>query len=302
MIQEGDILAFVTVRNEIDRLPYFLSHYRKLGIAHFFMVDNGSNDGTTEYLGTQTDVSLWHTRASYKRSRFGVDWLTGLQMRYGHGHWCLTVDADEILVYQDFERRSLSDVSRSLEAAGKDSFAALMLDMYPKSHLSKATHKAGHDPFSDLCWFDSGPYRVTMQTRLRNPWVQGGVRDRLFFQGQPERAPTLNKIPFVKWNWRYTYVSSTHSALPRRLNDAYGKGRAEVETGVLLHSKFLNSIIDKSREEKMRQEHFANSKLYDAYYDGLIEDPVLWTENSVRYAGWRQLIDLGLMAGQQDTD
>ena len=82
------ILAFTTLRNERVRLPYFLSYYRELGVEHFLMVDNGSTDDSREYLLEQGDVSLWHTEASYRKARFGADWLGWLQMRYGHGRWC----------------------------------------------------------------------------------------------------------------------------------------------------------------------------------------------------------------------
>ena len=34
-IRRGDILAAATVRNEIERLPHFLDHYRRLGVDHF---------------------------------------------------------------------------------------------------------------------------------------------------------------------------------------------------------------------------------------------------------------------------
>ena len=74
------------MRNEIIRLPYFLEYYRKLGVAHFLIVDNDSDDGTGEYLADQPDVSLWHTTHSYKLSRFGVDWLTWLQIKIGRAH------------------------------------------------------------------------------------------------------------------------------------------------------------------------------------------------------------------------
>lgn len=35
------ILLFSTMRNERIRLPYFLSYYRRLGVDHFLIVDNG---------------------------------------------------------------------------------------------------------------------------------------------------------------------------------------------------------------------------------------------------------------------
>ena len=51
------VLAFVTLRNEKPRLPYFLNYYRKLGVDHFLFVDNGSGDGRHELLSAEPDVS-----------------------------------------------------------------------------------------------------------------------------------------------------------------------------------------------------------------------------------------------------
>ena len=106
-IADTDILACSTMRNEMVRLPHFLDYHRKLGVNHFLIVENDSDDGTRDYLAKQLDVSLWTTPASYKLSRFGVDWLTWLQCKYAHGHWCLTVDADEILIYPHHDTRPL---------------------------------------------------------------------------------------------------------------------------------------------------------------------------------------------------
>ena len=64
-IAADDILVAATVRNEMIRLPYFLEHYRKLGVGHFLFVDNGSDDGTAAWLAEQPDVSLWtHARTA----------------------------------------------------------------------------------------------------------------------------------------------------------------------------------------------------------------------------------------------
>lgn len=295
-IAPGDILVVSTVRNEMVRLPHFLDYYRKLGVNQFLFVDNDSNDGTGEYLGRQADVSLWSTPHSYKRSRFGVDWLTWLQFRYAHGHWCLALDADEILVYPHMDTRPLRALTDWLDANSVRSFGTIMLDMYPKGPLNEATYKPGQDPIETLNWFDADNYFSTRRSILQNVTVQGGVRVRCFFADEPLRGPTMSKTPLVKWNRRYTYVSSTHSLLPRKLNHVgYGAGDTKT-TGVLLHTKFLPMIAEKSREEKQRQEHFANSSAYDDYYDGLIANPDLWCEQSCEYAGWRQLVAKGLMS------
>ena len=290
------ILVVSTMRNERLRLPYFLAHHRALGVDHFLIVDNDSDDGTREYLSAQPDVSLWSTPHSYRLSRFGVDWLTWLQMKYAHGHWCLTVDADEIFIYPHHDTRNLRALTEWLDMKGIASFGALMLDMYPKGPLQDQTYAPGDDPFDVLQWFDRGNYMIRRQPLLENLWIQGGPRARLFFADKPRRAPTMGKAPLVKWNRRYAYVSSSHSLLPRRLNHVYDDQGGEMTSGVLLHTKFLPAVVHKSAEEKQRREHFANSRLYDDYYDSLTDNPDLWCAHSTRLTGWRQLESLGLMS------
>ena len=295
-IRPDDILCFMTVRNEAQRLPHFLDHHRKLGVQHFLIVENDSSDGTRALLTAQPDVSLWTTKASYKLSRFGLDWVTWLQMRHGHDHWCLTLDADEILIYPYWETRPLRALTKWLEGQGQEAMGAMMLDLYPKGPVSKAVMDCGGNPLSVLQWFDPGNYAVQVQDRMGNMWIQGGPRARLFFAQDPRRAPTLNKIPLVRWNRRFAYVNSTHSMLPSRMNAVFASDGGEQTSGLLLHTKFLPEIISKAAEEKTRRQHFANSALYDRYYDTVIADPVLHCPASERLGGWRRLEALGLMS------
>lgn len=294
-IRGADVLCFATVRNERVRLPYFLEHYRQLGVAQFLIVDNESDDGTFEFLRMQRDVSLWRTGDSYRASRFGLDWLTWLQMRYAHGHWSLMVDADELLIYGQYETRTLIDLTGWLDAQGQSVFGAHMLDLYPRSALGGQTYLAGENPLDVVHWFDASPYRAERQMPLGNLWVQGGVRERVFFADAPARSPTLNKIPLVKWSRRYAYVNSCHSILPRDLNHAYDGPGGEIPSGVLLHTKFLPEITEKSGVEKERAQHFNHPEHFVDYYDKITGAPVLWDENSVRYESWQQLEALGLM-------
>ncbi len=286
----------MTVRNEADRLPHFLAHHRRLGVGHFLVVDNGSTDGTAQILRDAPDVSLWATTASYRASRFGVDWLTWLMIRHGHGRWCLTLDADEILVYPGWEERPLAALTAWLEARRIEGMGALLLDMYPEGPVGAGRYRPGDDPFTTLSWFDAGPYAARRQQPLGNLWVQGGARARAFFADAPQRAPTLNKLPLMKWNRRWVYVNSTHAVLPPRLNQLYGGPGGDAPSGILLHTKFLPLAIARAAEERARGEHFNDPAAFAAYYDAIAAGPTLWTPQSVRYQGWRQLVELGLMA------
>ena len=295
-IKNGDIFLFSTMRNEHVRLPYFLKYYREQGVNHFFIVDNDSNDGGLEYLAEQPDVSVWHTQNGYKRSRYGVDWLNWLQLRYAHGHWCLTVDPDEFFLFPFCDTRPIRALTDWLDASSIKSFSAMLLDMYPKGRIDAEPYMPGQNPMDIACWFDSGNYTINKNKKLGNLWIQGGPRARVFFPDEPEKAPALNKIPLVKWDRRYTYVSSTHNLLPRGLNLVYDEWGGEKASGVLLHTKFLNTFSEKATEELERKQHYSASVEYQAYADRLAENPDLWCKWSEKYINWRQLEILGLMS------
>lgn len=295
-IAPTDIIVFSTLRNELVRLPFFLQYYRDLGVNHFVIVDNGSGDGSREYLAEQNDVSLWTTPASYKRAHFGVDWLNWLQRKYGHNHWCLVVDTDELLVYPFCDTRPLRALTDWLDASAIRSFGAMLLDMYPEGPIGEKVYQSGQNPLEITSWFDSGNYTIKKNSRFRNLWIQGGVRARVFFDDNPKRAPALNKIPLVKWHKSYTYISSTHMLLPRGLNLVYDESGGEKASGCLLHTKFLNTFHEKSQEELQRRQHYANSHEYRAYNARSTEDQILWCKWSEEYINWRQLEVLGLMS------
>lgn len=295
-IRPGDVLLFSTLRNEHIRLPYFLHYYRELGISHFLIVDNDSTDGGTEYLAAQEDVSLWTTKASYKRARFGVDWLNWLQQRYAHGHWTLVVDADEFFIYPFCDTRPIRALTDWLDSSQVRSFGAMLLDMYPKGRIDAVPYRAGQNPIEIAAWFDPGNYMIEKNKFYGNLWIQGGPRARVFFPDNPRKAPALNKTPLVRWDRRYAYESSTHMILPRGLNLTYDEWGGEKTSGILLHAKFLDTFTAKAAEELTRRQHYAASVEYKAYDAVVRHNPELWCKWSERYINWRQLEILGLMS------
>ncbi|MHA3915596.1 glycosyltransferase family 2 protein [Halovulum sp. GXIMD14793] len=295
LIRKPGVLCFSTLRNERIRLPYFLDYYRKLDVSHFLIVDNGSDDGSREYLAEQPDVSLWTTTASYKAAGFGIDWLNALKTRYAHERWVLVVDVDEFLVYPYVDSRPLPALTDWLDANTHRNFGAMMIDLYGKDGIAETPYQEGEDPVAALGWFDAGNYTYSYNSWHDNLWIQGGPRQRAFFADDPKAAPALNKTPLVKWRRGHVFISSTHTLLPRRMNRVFDDAGGERTSGALLHAKFLSVFADKAKEEVRRRQHYAESREYLAYRDKA-EQTQLWTDASTQYRDWHQLEQLGLIS------
>jgi hypothetical protein len=292
-IGEASSLLVCCVRNERARMPAFLAHYRRLGVAHFLVIDNQSTDGLAEWLAPQADCSCWLAEGSYKASNFGMDWCNALLGRHGVGKWCVTVDPDEFLVFPHCEERGLGGLARFLDGRGQPSLYAPMIDAYGPGRLSETALASGQSPFEACPYFDRFNLTQHYDAAKRNWWVQGGVRMRRFNAGHPGLAPALNKVPLVRWERGLYYVSSMHHLNRTRFNCTVLSDPQAV-SGVLFHFKYVNLLIGKAREEMVRGEHYAGSREYRAYLDA--GDPTLFDpEVSIRYRGPGQLAELGFM-------
>lgn len=294
-IKKKDILLFATLRNESSRIPFFLQYYRKLGIKHFVFVDNHSTDNFMQIVSKEKDISVFHCKASYKKSNFGMHWLNHLLNKYGKKHWCLTCDPDEFFVYPQMDRFPINHLCSYLEQCHRESFFSLMLDMYGSKPLSQSIYSPGIDPLKLCPYFDKAGYFFRENSGMNSLWAQGGVRIRKYFPQDPHKAPALNKIPLIKWKKGFAYISSMHQAIPRRLNSSY---RTEL-TGVILHFKYFSSFIEKVNEEIERKQHYGNSGEYKKYYTSAEEELFFHPDISLLYKGWKQLTDLGLMKGME---
>src|SRR5262249_13912145 len=102
-----EIRAFVIVRNEALRLPFMLRHYFERGVDRIFVLDNDSTDDTRSIALSFDNTHLFYTKDVYPRAGAWVDLLL---RHYGNGCWCLVLDADEMIVYPDFEVVSLREL------------------------------------------------------------------------------------------------------------------------------------------------------------------------------------------------
>lgn len=294
-INKKDIICFVTLRNEAFRIQFFLKYYRQLGVKHFCFVDNNSTDNFLELVRGEKDCSVWYTKASYKKSNFGMHWLNYLLRKYGTGHWCLTVDPDELLVFPNIENRNLIELTEFLDSEKRESLFCLMLDMYSKGKIAEAHCLPEQNPLEVTPFFDANGYVQKVNPEHWDVFTQGGPRRRVIFKDNPEKSPAMNKTPLIKWQWHYNYISSMHCALPKRLNRAHDKHHVTV-TGCLLHFKFLSVLEQKAKEEIERKEHYDNSieyKKYNKFIDDESDD--LYYSGSKEFRNSQQLVELGLM-------
>ncbi|WP_185859140.1 glycosyltransferase family 2 protein [Vreelandella populi] len=292
-IKKDDILLFATMKNEGHRLAFFLDYYRKLGVNHFFIVDNGSTDNTENLLAGQPDVTHYYTEGSYKDSSFGMHWVNYLLFKYGRGHWCFTCDPDEFFVYPHMESRDLRDLTQYMESIKQDSFFTLMIDMYSEKPVAETYYEEGTNPLDACPYFDGYGYTKQYNPNYRNLYVQGGVRRRVFSKDKPGHAPALNKVPLVKWKWNYMYISSMHMMLPRRLNRCIDERKV---TGALLHYKFISQLDEKVKQEMLAKQHYNDSAEYKQYGSIIDKKGVLYNEQiSVLFKGWKDLAKRGLI-------
>jgi hypothetical protein len=277
------------VRNERIRLPWLLAYYRRLGVSRFLILDNGSDDGTVAWLLAQgRDVHVFRTEASFGCSGAGMRWTNHLLDSHGCGAWCLTIDADEALVYPASESVPLPALAAYLDQAGAEAMAAPMLDLYAAAPLDSVRYQPGESLIEAFPWFDATGYVRRYSNDFPYFRLHGGARARLF-HSHAAAGPVLQKLPLIRWQTGIKYTSSKHTAFPCRL--------AEV-SGALLHFKYLPDFAEQVRAEVARGQHYLGAKEYRGYQRRLAAagSPSPLGSASCRYRDSRQLVELGLIA------
>jgi glycosyltransferase involved in cell wall biosynthesis len=287
---KDEIRAFLVVRNEMLRLPSTLRHHRLLGVHRFFAVDNGSTDGTLDYLASEPDVHVFSTTESYAQSVYGVTWANDLLDKFGTGHWTLTIDADEQFIYPHFEEFKLPFFCQHLDAIGAEAVCCLFLDMYSDLAIQETRHDSNNALLETCGFFDVASYRLVRCMDAPYFQINGGVRERMFQNiGAECHAPTISKVPLVKWAPGRKFICSTHTLTPVKIAPIMA---------VLLHFKFLSDFHERVEVEMARNEHYANAREYRAYWDMLRKGgPVkLLNTQSARFESSAQLVKLNLMS------
>lgn len=179
-------------RNEMFFLPAFLDHYRRLGIEQFAILDDRSDDGTTEFLHKQSDVVVYRSGFKYgdtvelpdlgkkklSNNRILYIWRTLLFQKFARNRWAIQVDLDEFLQLPDGMR--FQDLETVMERTRHSLVYGLMLDVYPKcvDDLSEADAGKGLDLAAPV-FFDGEPHLKLRRNRYPKI-VHPGARARLY--------------------------------------------------------------------------------------------------------------------------
>src|SRR5436305_14307053 len=102
----GRVHLYALCWNEIRILPFFLRHYRPF-VDRFFVLDDGSTDGSRELLAQQSDVTLID-RSFRETDSFVSDACTFYNEAWkasrGSADWVVVCNVDEHLYHPSMSR------------------------------------------------------------------------------------------------------------------------------------------------------------------------------------------------------
>jgi len=293
---DESVVACVVLRNEVDRLSGLLEHHRRLGVECFFVVDNGSSDGTVERLLTEPDVRVWTSAMPFREADYGASWFAAILREHAPTNWVVIVDADELLWYADCETRPISELCAQLDRDGHRGMSGVLLDLYPTGPLAETLLPADRSPLEVARWFDrrwchgmganSSPYGNQVG-------LFGGVRRRLF--GGNGWDYCLSKVPLLRYGPDTVLVGGQHwSNLP------LAPDRAAV-----LHFKLDARLVDLAWSELERGQRATHAREYHAYAEALALHPQLSAfdpEESLEFTGSASLLELGIIGPIADPE
>jgi len=277
-LDPGDVIVFSQMRNEQFNLADFLGHHRRMGASGFVIVDNGSTDGSAEYLSTQPDVRLFATSCSYRRARAGADWLDPMARSSEFANkLCLRLDADERIVFPHCETRSLTDLRDYMIGMETQALRGILVDLYPVdlNKLETTNH------FTECRYFDSN-FRTRPSVLAPYREITGGVRARAL----SGKRQTLGKVPGILGGSPVERLGS-HRTSPTTVTDV---------TCALLHYKFRPGFFQKAIDEESRKEYAQNGQEWSRYSElqGRAGASLVNQDSHV-YSSWRDLLERGII-------
>lgn len=255
IVSPDDILAICVAKNDLIKIKEFIQYHRKIGIDKFIILDNDSDDGSIEWLVEQKDVVLMQTKIPYNTNR-REGWINRIIAYYGDSRWYLVADSDELLTYNECEKRDIHELINYLEKHKIIRARGMMLDMYAEPDYY--VNGSAESYMTKCVYFDKNTY--CNKKRYFMDLICGGPRERVFHQ-----APWLTKYPLFFFR-EGDLECKSHFLFPFKEN------LGNECNLILRHYKFQPGEIYKIRKIVKDGNYFNGSKQYKAYLDILDKD------------------------------
>lgn len=287
-----EMVVLCLVRDGAMWLDAFVDHYLALGARHIFFLDNDSGDDTVARASRYDRVSVFTTTLPFKHFELGLRrWLT---KKLGHDRWSLAPDADELWDYPASDRLPLAGFLRYLRHHGYKAVTSHALDMFSDLPFSRLESRPGDDLKGKYRYYDISDVITTRDVYwIRNGQARsdvafstfGGVRERFF--GSRCLCQT-----------RHALLFADDTIAPYRF-DGHFTANAPVAdvTTVLLHYKFVGTIVEQARTNLEMGQHWGGSAHYRGIHEALSRNPdlCLRTESAAEFTDVQQLVDEGFL-------
>ena len=323
----GRATVYSIMRNERFFLDAFFSHYRRLGIEQFVILDDGSTDGSLEFFRAQPDCVLLSLDLQFGQKirvrmpdgeviteRAGMLYKRVIGEVYCAGHYGLYADADEFLLLPP-GIADLPALYTKLAAHSIDAVVASLVEFYPGKAadlLGSATPNTFEDLLELYPWFDAVPL-VRFRPGMAPQRVNGSASMRLFARYGITRPPEPSRwLPAWtdRWRKRLPGKSATMKTPVIRWREGVwieGSHRSNVRPSdevllALAHFKFNHKLGQKTEEALRLRSYAGNSEKYELYSQlmtrMLNERAEFLGPCSRRYSGPADLAGVGLLDWQ----
>lgn len=280
-------IVISVIKNELGLLPEFLHHYRSLGIERFVIIDNGSTDGSREFLIAQKDVDCYLVTRRFLWP-YKQGWINRVIVEYGYDRWYIFADADEQMVFDQSEHYSFRDLADHAEHLGLRRVRGMLIDTYADGPILEYSQAKGQSLREAFPLFDGDSYKEFRYKEIIAR--KGGPRPRCFSGGEGKFNPEMSKYPLFRLRPGELFANP-HHIYP------YGDNfHSDCLIGVL-HYKFLPGFVDKINRAIAENTYWDGSSEYKRYLHALKSNPELSFvyEGTRRFQSTQDLVDARLI-------